>query len=259
MLRRTEGIVLRTIPFGEADLIVTYLTPDFGLLKTFAKSPRKIKSRFGSSLEPLTHSRISFWGKEDANLPRLTQSDIIHPFQSIRDNLRCFLKVSEILELTLHFIPERDANKKVYSLLLNTLHDIENNSSSPYFSKGGKGGFSGGNLLINHYKIKFLKFVGYAPKLEACGRCGENGHSFYISHGSILCERCAKGIDSPIRLSPAVVKLYTNLLTWDTTKVKRIRPSDKLLSELSDIINMHIKYILAKPLKSEAFIQSLTR
>jgi DNA repair protein RecO (recombination protein O) len=99
MLRRTEGIVLRTFPFGEADLIVTYLTPEFGILKLFAKSPRKIKSRFGSSLEPLTCSKISFWGKEDAALPKLTQSDIIHPFHSIRNNLHCFLKVSEILEL----------------------------------------------------------------------------------------------------------------------------------------------------------------
>lgn len=252
MLRRTEGIVLRTIPFGEADLIVTYLTPDFGLLKTFAKSPRKIKSRFGSSLEPLTHSRISFWGKEDAALPRLTQSDIIHPFQSLRDTLDCFLKVSEILELTLHFIPERDANKRVFSLLLSTLKSIESDRNE--------------NLLINHYKIKFLKFVGFAPKLDFCGRCGKNGYCFYISHGSILCEACAKGseptrteIDLPIRISPVVLKLYTDLLTWDTQKIKRIRPSDKLLSELSDIINMHIKYILAKPLKSEAFIHSLSQ
>ncbi len=95
MLKRTEGIVLRTIPFGEADLIVTYLTPDFGIIKLFAKSPRKIKSRFGSSLEPLTHSKIAFWGKEDTALPRLTQSDILHPFHSIRDSLDCFSKVND--------------------------------------------------------------------------------------------------------------------------------------------------------------------
>src|SRR4030042_2109208 len=107
MLKRTEGIVLRTIPFGEADLIVTYLTPDFGIIKLFAKSPRKIKSRFGSSLEPLTESRMSFLGKEDAALPRLTQSDIVHPFRLLRDNLRCFLMLSEIIELTISFIPER--------------------------------------------------------------------------------------------------------------------------------------------------------
>ncbi len=274
MLQRTEGVVLRNIPFGEADLIVTYLTPDFGLLKLFAKSPRKIKSRFGSSLEPLTRTRISFWGKEDTALPRLTQSDIIHPFHLIRDTLNCFLKVSEIIELTISFIPERDANKKVYSLLLNTLHDIENdqnrtnmsyrdtkdngsNPLSPPFSKRGKGGLSSANLMINHYKIKFLKLVGYAPKLDACGRCGKIGYSFYTSHGSILCEACARGIDSSIRLSPAVLKLYADLLAWDTAKIKRIKPSDMLLSELSEIMNMHIKYILAKPLKSEAFIQSL--
>ena len=47
MLQRTEGIVLRTTPYGEADLIVTYLTKDHGIIKVFAKSPRKIKSRFG--------------------------------------------------------------------------------------------------------------------------------------------------------------------------------------------------------------------
>jgi DNA repair protein RecO (recombination protein O) len=256
MLHRTEGIVLRTIPFGEADLIVTYLSHDFGLLKVFAKSPRKIKSRFGSSLEPLTCSRISFWGKEDAALPRLTQSDIIHPFQLIRENLNSFLKVSEIIELTINFVPERDSNKKVYSLLLNTLHDIENNLP---FSKWGRGRLLDEDLMITHYKIKFLRLTGYAPKLDACGRCGKSGHSFYISQGSIICEACAKGIDLPIRLSPAVLKLYDDLLTWDTVKIKRIKPTDILLSDLSDIINLHIKYILDKPLKSETFIYSMSQ
>ncbi|MCK4912050.1 MAG: recombination protein O N-terminal domain-containing protein, partial [Thermodesulfovibrionales bacterium] len=33
MQLRTEGIVLRTFPFAEADLLVTYLTPDHGVRK----------------------------------------------------------------------------------------------------------------------------------------------------------------------------------------------------------------------------------
>jgi DNA repair protein RecO (recombination protein O) len=256
MVRRTKGIVLRTTPFGEADLIVTYLSPDFGLLKIFAKSPRKTKSRFGSSLELLTHSGISFWGKENAPLPRLTQSDIIHPFQSIRDNLPSFLKTSEIVELTLNFIPERDANKKAYLLLLQTLQDIENNPPSPPFSKGGKGGL---DLGIIHYKIKFLELTGYAPKLDACARCGRDGYGFHVSEGSILCEACAMGMDTPILLSPGAVKLYANLLTWDPKKVHRIRPSRNLLSELSDMIDMHIHHILTKPLLSKAFIHATSQ
>jgi DNA repair protein RecO (recombination protein O) len=245
MLKRTEGIVLRTIPFGEADLIVTYLTPDFGIIKLFAKSPRKIKSRFGSSLEPLTRSSIAFWGREDAALPRLTQSDILHPFQSIRDSLDCFLKVTQLIELTLSFMPERDANRKVYALLLNTLAQIE------------AAGLADKNLLAHHFRIKLLDLVGFAPKLDACGRCGSKGDTFYISQGSLLCVVCARGMDSPIRLSPAALKLYSDLLTWDTTKIQRIKPSERLMSELSGIINMHINYILARPLRSDVFVQSL--
>jgi DNA repair protein RecO (recombination protein O) len=244
MLRRTEGIVLRTVPFSEADLIVTYLTSDFGLLKTFAKSPRKIKSRFGSSLEPLTHSRISFWSKEEATLPKLTQSDIIYSFQTIRDNLHCFLKVSEMIELTLHFLPERETNKKAFSLLLSTLHGIENILNQVQDNK---------DLRIIYYKIKFLELTGYAPKLDGCGRCGKKGYNFYMSHGSILCEVCAKGMSSPARLSSGTIKLYTNLLAWDVTKIKRIRPSNTLLSELSEAVDMHIEYILTRPLRSKSF------
>ncbi len=268
MLRRTEGIVLRTFPFGEADLIVTFLTPDFGLIKVFAKSPRKIKSRFGSSLEPLTCSRVSFWGKEDADLPRLTQSDILHSFQMIRNNLHVFLKVSEIIELTITLVPEKDVNKKMYQLLFNTLRAIEQGIAefSGHTPSGkGAGGDSRGekrvqggiDFLMSHYKVKFLKYAGFAPKLDACGRCGKKGFCFYISQGAILCESCAKAADTPIEVSPAMMKLYADLLLWDTAKIQRIKPSHMLLAELSEIMSMHIKYILSKPLKSEAFVYAI--
>ncbi|MCC6346001.1 MAG: DNA repair protein RecO, partial [Nitrospirales bacterium] len=121
MLKRAKGIVLRSTVFGEADLIVTYLTPEYGLLKAFAKSPRKVKSRFGSSLEPLTYSLISFLGKEESTLPRLTQADIIRPFQTLREDFRKFLALSELLELNLSFLAERDPHPDIFMLLLTTL------------------------------------------------------------------------------------------------------------------------------------------
>ena len=239
MLQRTEGIVLKTHPFGEADLIVTYLTRDYGIIKAFAKSPRKIKSRFGSSLEPLTYSRISIWGKEDAALPRLTQSDIIHTFQSIRSTLKCFLKVSELIELTLSFVPERDTSKRVYSLLLDTLHAVETDCSAC--------------LLIIYYKLKLLETVGYLPKLKGCGRCGKDGDTFYISHGTVLCERCSKGSESSFSISRGVINLYSSLLNWDPSNLKRIKPAENLVSELSTLIDEHVKYIIERNLRTKAF------
>ena len=267
MLRRTEGIVLRTVPFGEADLIATFLTPDYGSMKVFAKSPRKIRSRFGSSLEPLTCSVISFWGKEDAALPRLTQSDILHSFQTIRNNLHVFVKVSEIIELTMVLMPEKDVNKKTYQLLSHTLQAIEQGLTgdcghqptergSGSSLQGEKSVLRDTEFLISHYKVKFLKYAGFAPKLDACGRCGEKGFCFYVSEGAILCESCAKGTDTPIEISAAMRKLYEDLLLWDTAKVQRIKPSQELLADLSEVMRMHIRYILSKSLNTEAFVSA---
>jgi DNA repair protein RecO (recombination protein O) len=239
MLHRTEGIVLKTTPFGEADLIVTYLTRDQGVVKAFAKSPRKVKSRFGSSLEPLTHAKVSFWGKEDAALPRLTQSDIIHPFDSLRSTLKSFLKASEIIELTLNFLPERETSGRVYPLLIATLREME---------RGAETG-----LLIVFYKLKFLHIAGYLPGLSGCGRCGKKGDAFYISHGTVLCERCSKGDELSLRLSAGVVNLYTGLLSWSLPKLGRIKTAEALVSELSKVLDEHVRYIAEKNFRTRSF------
>lgn len=239
MLKRTEAIVLKTMPFSEADLIVTSFTRDYGLVKTFAKSTRKTKSRFGSSFEPLTYSRISFWGKEDSALPRITQSDIIKPFQSIRDRIDCFFRVMEIVELTLNLLPEREAHRNVFDLLLSILTIMENDD-----------GRDNGLLKALLYKIRFLDMAGYGPRLDGCARCGRSGYNFYISHGSIICGVCAKGMDTPMRLSPGVVKSYETLRRWDIAKIDRIKLSRALTSELSGMLDTHIQYTVAKPLKT---------
>ncbi|BCB96713.1 DNA repair protein RecO [Dissulfurispira thermophila] len=246
MLTRTEGIVLKSFPFGEADLIVTYLTRDYGLLSVFAKSPRKIKSRFGSSLEPLTYSKISFLGKEDANLPRLTQSDIIKAFHVLRDELKCFLSISEMLEMSIRFLPEKEPNFKAFKLLLNTLMRLESDCSN--------------KLYYLYYKIRFLEITGYLPKFDACGRCGANGNGnrhFYVSHGSIMCKRCIDNREDSIIMTEGILKFYKSLLKWSLSNINRIRAPEYFISEVNNIINSHIAYI-AGPQKSFNFIRMLT-
>ncbi|MDI6801328.1 MAG: DNA repair protein RecO [Thermodesulfovibrionales bacterium] len=252
MLKRTEGIVLKNSLFGEADLIVTYLTRDYGLLKVFAKSPRKIKSRFGSSLEPLTYSRISFIGKEDSNLPRLTQSDILKSFSKLREEYKCFMSIAEILELNLDFLPEREPNPEIFNLLFNMLLKLEAGCND--------------NLYYLYYKIKFLELTGYSPKLDVCGRCGiplKNGtaksgglssirysntahHSFYVVHGSIICGKCGSNRDDSIKLSDGTLKFYRSFLKWRLCNISRIKVPKHILSEISCVINSHVKYIFSR-------------
>ncbi len=246
MLSRTEGIVLKSSVYGEADLIVTYLTRDYGLLKAFAKSPRKIKSRFGSSLEPLTYSKISFIGKEDANLPRLTQSDIIMSFHQLRDDYVCFVRLAEILEMIVHFLPEREPNGNMFVLLLRMLSKLQPGDHN--------------DLYFLFCKIRFLRIVGYLPRLDACGRCGHRASEraesrFYLSQGSLICDSCRGDGTEAITLSRGALKFYGSIVQWCFANIDRVKAPRSLISEIVHLIDAHIGYILARPLKAAAFAE----
>src|SRR6266850_444764 len=61
--RVSEALVLRTYPFKEADLVVSFLTRDQGKLRGVAKRARRPKSTFGSGLERLSHVRMDYFAE----------------------------------------------------------------------------------------------------------------------------------------------------------------------------------------------------
>ena len=56
----TRGIVLTRTNYGEADRIVTILTPDHGKQRLMAKGVRKLKSKLAAGLELFSVSDISY-------------------------------------------------------------------------------------------------------------------------------------------------------------------------------------------------------
>ena len=79
-LHKTEAVVIHTIKLGEADKIATLFTKELGKIKAVAKGARRIKSRFGSSLEPFTHINTTLFEKGNYNLLRIRQADISSHF-----------------------------------------------------------------------------------------------------------------------------------------------------------------------------------
>ena len=60
-LFNSEAIVLRSINLSEADKLVTFMTNRYGNVKCIAKAARKIKNRFGATIEPLSHIRLIYF------------------------------------------------------------------------------------------------------------------------------------------------------------------------------------------------------
>ncbi len=228
MYRRTEGVVLTTQRYSEADLIVTHLSRDYGILKTFAKSPRKIKSRFGSSLEPLTISVIAFIGKEQKTLPRLVQSDIIKTNQSLREDLDVFMGISECIRLILHLFPEGHPEEDLYRTFVNALELLQKTSNI--------------DKILLFLKTKILSLSGHAPSLSRCARCGSHSRRFYLSEGSLLCKDCSDREGPFIEIDERIKGLYNFLLKSEPHMIERIRVHDSLWSNLEELIQSHINY-----------------
>src|SRR5579863_9190127 len=76
--RVSETFVLRTYPFREADLIVSFFTRDQGKLRGVARRARRAKSTFGSGLERLSHSNVSYYQRENRELVSLNSCVLLH-------------------------------------------------------------------------------------------------------------------------------------------------------------------------------------
>ncbi len=63
-IRETEAFILRTYNLAEADKIVVCFSKEIGVLRGVAKGARRLKSKFGASLEPYTHVVLTLYEKE---------------------------------------------------------------------------------------------------------------------------------------------------------------------------------------------------
>src|SRR3979411_1414588 len=86
--RETEAIILKTFPLGEADRLVSFLGRASGRMRGVAAGARRIKNRYGSTLQLLSHVQVWYVEKETRDLVRIQQCEPLESFnKSPRDYL----------------------------------------------------------------------------------------------------------------------------------------------------------------------------
>ena len=73
----SSAIILRHIDYGEADRIVTALTPDHGRLKGFARGARHSRKRFGAALEPFAEVRLHWSARPGGELVSVREAELV--------------------------------------------------------------------------------------------------------------------------------------------------------------------------------------
>ncbi len=81
----TNAIVLSRFDYGEADRILTLVSPELGTFKAIAKGIRRPTSRLGGSLEPLAELRLQL--ARGRTFDVVTQVAVVHAWLRLRDSL----------------------------------------------------------------------------------------------------------------------------------------------------------------------------
>jgi len=232
---KTDGIVLGGLRLTGADKLITILTRDRGKIVGAAVGVRRLRSRFGGALEPFSYCRIVLFRKRADLLFRIHQADILHSFQSIRENLEQIELASWMVNLIKAFTVEEIPNPRLFQHLLNCLEAIEKKNTS--------------GLLSAYFELHLLKEVGYQPKLDCCIKCRgpleKGGCRFLPSAGGVLCGQCGGGSSEPI-LSPGAIALIQHLLNVDLTVLSRLKPSLRQVHEIQEMLEVYNRYLLEK-------------
>src|SRR4030095_12656083 len=112
----TEALILRTYNLAEADKIVVCLSRSAGLIRGVAKGCRKLRNRFGASLEPFTLVNLSYYEKENKELVSFRQTEILNSHFNLSSDAEILTGLAYMGDLLIEFSPPHQANDILFRM-----------------------------------------------------------------------------------------------------------------------------------------------
>jgi DNA repair protein RecO (recombination protein O) len=247
---KANALVLRRIPLGETDKILTLFTREYGKLSAVAKGARRTTSRKSGATEPLMFLRALL--AEGMNLDVLTQAEIRESFPVVRADFGLFLRATYACELLDKVTAERDAAPEAFDLLLSTLYILQR-AVDP-------------DATLHAYELQLMSQIGYEPMLSACARCerpfGEGTDimvaSFSAARGGAVCDECTTQTrEEMLPLSPETVDWMERLAAQDDARaLARVDLPPAVRDEMNRALRAHLRYRLERDVRSTAFLDA---
>jgi len=159
-LHQSDSIILKTYPLGEADRIVAFFSRDHGKLRGVANGARKMKNRFGASLEPLAHSRIQFFEKENRDLVRIQSAELLDSSMKLFEDYDRAVCAGHLVELIDRFLPEHEPQDAVFRLIRMTVRALEQGCPLEF--------------VACYFDVWMLRLAGVFPDLFVCSMCSKH-------------------------------------------------------------------------------------
>jgi len=248
---KTQGIVLKTRKYSESSKLLTIYTRELGRINALAKGARKIKSRFGSSLEVFTESKFLFYKQPSAGLYVVSQAQILFPHEGLYFANDKFASASVMADFLYTHTVQAERHEELYRFFRDSLKELELTGAPQ-------------NVLLS-FMLKFLTVAGYGLQLKACSSCGkggtEPGRDCRISakHGGVLCEACSRKEGDSVVIGPAALKALSFLQEKGYKLTGNLKLDDTSSGEIKKVIGNFLQYYYDYELKSMRVMEEIIK
>ncbi len=120
-----DGVVLRTVDFGESSRMLTVFTGEYGLISVRARGVRKAKSKMASCTQPFCYSRFELC-KKSGEVYTLTGGGVLEAFYGLSGDLDAFYAAGYMGKMLLRVLQPDLPDPETLRLFLNSLYLLSN-------------------------------------------------------------------------------------------------------------------------------------
>lgn len=218
----TTGIMLVRTNFGEADRIITILTPDHGKLRLMARGVRRVKSKLAGGIELFSVSNITFIrGKKD--IGTLVSARLQTHFNHIVEDIDRTMAAYDVLKI-LNKVTEDAVDLEYYRLLLQTLTVLNADHIDPILTKCW-------------FMARLLQLLGHSPNLETATDSSplKQDECYGFDYGAMGFYQQANG-----QFSTNHIKLVRLLIKEDLQKIAIIKDISMVIKPIEQLLSQSL-------------------
>lgn len=168
--------MVRTYDFGEADRVVVLLTRNHGLVRGVAKGVRKVKSRFGSRLQPFVDVDVQVY--PGRGLSTITGADTVtYCGARIIDDFDRYAAACAVMEVA-EKLSYDQGDPELFALVQEALTNLQTDQHP--------------TLVLDAFMLKATEHAGWGLSLFNCANCQTPGphKAFNTTVGGAVCNNC---------------------------------------------------------------------
>ena len=178
---RLLAIVLRTVAYGDHDVIAHLLVRGRGRVSAFARGARSSRRRFAGALEPFQLVEVLLSERNGQELWMLREAAVAEPFAGLRDDLHRIAHAGYAAELAHELSRPAEPADELFTVLAAFLERLSRGPAT--------------SARLRAFELGALAAAGLTPELSGCARCGSpvafGKAPFDVDAGGLACARCA--------------------------------------------------------------------